>query len=137
MSSTFFSAFDATQPLVNLRPGRHVVKGKINRTTTRRIRRNVDFLFCPRLHVNFPIDTCASADSINRTAAWRIRPGLAAAAAIFALAGIINQQITEREEIAYEAVIEPDLTTASDDPIAGQYLAGVSDGTALRYYLSN
>lgn len=73
MSSTFFSAFDATQPLVNLRPGRHVVKGKINRTTTRRIRRNVDFLFCPRLHVNFPIDTCASADSINRTAAWRIR----------------------------------------------------------------
>lgn len=44
MSATFFSAFDATQPLVNLRPGRHVVKGKINRTTTRRIRRNVDFL---------------------------------------------------------------------------------------------
>src|SRR5688500_7441115 len=32
------------------------------------------------------------------------RIGFAAAAAIFALAGIINQQITEREEIAYEAV---------------------------------
>lgn len=65
------------------------------------------------------------------------RIGLAAAAAIFALAGIINQRMEPREEVAYEAVIEPDMTTASDDPIAGQYLTGDNDGAALRYYLSN
>ena len=65
------------------------------------------------------------------------RIGLAAAAAIFALAGIINRQMEPRDEVAYEAGIEPDMTTASDEPIAGQYLTGDSDGAALRYYLSN
>lgn len=66
------------------------------------------------------------------------RIGLAAAAAIFALAGIINQQMAEPEDqVAYEAVLQPDLTTASDEPIAGQYVPTEGDVAALSYYLSN
>ena len=66
------------------------------------------------------------------------RVGLAAAAAIFALAGIINQQLAEPDDqVAYEAVVQPDLTTASDEPIAGQYVSNGSDAAALSYFLSN
>lgn len=64
------------------------------------------------------------------------RIGLAAAAAIFVLAGIVNQQLSEpAEQIAYDVIGEVDLTSASDEPIAAQYVAG--DGSGLRYYLSN
>jgi hypothetical protein len=65
------------------------------------------------------------------------RIGLVAAGAIFMLAGVINQQLAEPDDqVAYEAVLSPDITSASDEPIAGQYVS--SDGNeALRYYLSN
>ena len=63
---------------------------------------------------------------------------LAAAAAIFAIAGVINYEMAEPEEqVAYEAVAQPDLTTASDEPIASQYDTGDNAATALRYFLSN
>jgi hypothetical protein len=65
------------------------------------------------------------------------RIGLVAATAIFILAGVINQQLAEPDDqVAYEAVLSPEITSASDEPIAGQYVS--SDGNeALRYYLSN
>ena len=64
------------------------------------------------------------------------RIGLVAAAAIFVLAGIVNQQLTEpADQVAYEVIGEVDLTSASDEPIAAQYVSG--DGAGLRYYLSN
>lgn len=66
------------------------------------------------------------------------RIGLAAAAAIFALTGIVNQQMAEPEDqIAYEAVAQPDLSSASDEPIAAQYVSNDNDAAALRYFLSN
>jgi hypothetical protein len=65
------------------------------------------------------------------------RLGLAAAAAIFMLAGVINQQLGQPDDqVAYEAILSPDITSASDEPIAGQYVSG-DGGEALRYYLSN
>ena len=65
------------------------------------------------------------------------RTGLVAAAAIFALASIVNQQISNTEDqVAYEAVAQPDLTSASDEPIAAQYVSNEGDATALRYFLS-
>ncbi len=66
------------------------------------------------------------------------RIGLVAATAIFAVAGIVNQQLTEPDDqVAYEAVVQPEITSASDEPIAGQYVAGETDAAALSYYLSN
>lgn len=66
------------------------------------------------------------------------RVGLAAAAAIFALTSVINQRMTDvDDQVAYEAVIQPDLSSASDEPIAAQYVPAENDASALRYYLSN
>jgi hypothetical protein len=66
-----------------------------------------------------------------------VRGGLVAAAAIFALASIVNQQISATEDqVAYEAIAQPDLTSASDEPIAAQYVSTENDATALRYFLS-
>lgn len=66
-----------------------------------------------------------------------VRGGLVAAAAIFALASVVNQQISETEDqVAYEAVAQPDLTSASDEPIAAQYVSTENDASALRYFLS-
>jgi len=66
------------------------------------------------------------------------RVGLVAAAAIFAFAGVVNNQLGAAEDqMAYEAVNQPDLTTASDEPIAGQYVSTSGDAAALSYYLSN
>ena len=65
------------------------------------------------------------------------RMGLVAAAAIFALASIVNNQISATEDqVAYEAIEQPDLTSASDEPIASQYVSNDGDATALRYFLS-
>lgn len=64
------------------------------------------------------------------------RVGLAAAAAIFLVAGIVNQQISEpAEQVAYEVINGFDPTSASEEPIAGQYVSG--DANGLSYYLSN
>ncbi|MDQ3081032.1 MAG: hypothetical protein M3R07_02320 [Gemmatimonadota bacterium] len=66
------------------------------------------------------------------------RIGLVAATAIFAVAGIVNKQMSEPDDqVAYEAVVQPEITSASDEPIAGQYVAGETDAAALSYYLSN
>jgi len=70
------------------------------------------------------------------------RRGLAAAAVIFALAGLINRQImTEDENFAsYEAVVEtagPDALSAAEEPFAAQYGSADDDATALRSFLSN
>jgi|SRR5687767_2755809 len=63
---------------------------------------------------------------------------LAAAGAIFAVAGVINYEMAEPDEqIAYEAIAQPDLTSASDEPIASQYLTSDNDAVTLRYFLSN
>lgn len=64
------------------------------------------------------------------------RLGLIAAAAIFAVAGVVNRQIGEDSQFAYESVVE---TSAP----ASQELVSVQDGSsdagpaALRYYVSN
>jgi hypothetical protein len=64
------------------------------------------------------------------------RVGLAAAAAIFMLAGVVNQQLSEpAEQVAFEVISDVDLTSASDEPIAGQYVS--RDASGLSYYLSN
>ena len=64
------------------------------------------------------------------------RIGLAAAAAIFMIAGVINQQLPDPpEQVAYEVIGDVDLTSASDEPIAGQYVS--RDASGLSYYLSN
>ena len=66
------------------------------------------------------------------------RIGLAAAAAIFTIASVVSNRISAPEEhIAYEAVAEPDLSSASDEPIAAQYVSNDNDAAALRYFLSN
>lgn len=66
------------------------------------------------------------------------RVGLVAAAAIFAFAGVVNNRLAAPDDqVAYEAVNQPDLTTASDEPIAGQYITSYGDAAALSYYLSN
>ncbi len=64
------------------------------------------------------------------------RVGLAAAAAIFMLAGVVNQQLADTpEQVAYEVISDVELTSASDEPIAGQYVS--RDASGLSYYLSN
>ena len=65
------------------------------------------------------------------------RTGLVAAAVIFVLAGVVNSQLDAGEQVAYEAVEQPDLTFASDEPIAGQYVSNDNEASALRYFLSN
>jgi hypothetical protein len=66
------------------------------------------------------------------------RIGLAAAAAIFTLASVVTNRISAPEEhVAYEAVDEPDLSSASDEPIAAQYVSSDNDAATLRYFLSN
>ena len=66
------------------------------------------------------------------------RIGLAAAAAIFALAGVVNRQLsTSDNQVAYEAVEQPDLTFAADEPIASQYVTSDNEAASLRYFLSN
>lgn len=83
-----------------------------------------------------------SAESTDRSwlselAPWA-RLGLAAAAAIFALTSVINQQMTDLDEqVAYEAVVQPDLSSVSEEPIAAQYVPAENGASALRYYLSN
>src|SRR5688572_30268400 len=48
------------------------------------------------------------------------RVGLAAAAGIFILAGIVNQQIPDpTEQVAYEVINDFDPMSASEEPIAG------------------
>ena len=73
----------------------------------------------------------------NVLAPW-MRPALVAAAAIFAVMGVINQQIGESDsQTAYESVIEattPDVVATSEELISVERGA---DGAALSYFLSH
>ena len=63
------------------------------------------------------------------------RVGIAAVVGIFMLAGIVNGQLSEPEQVAYEVITDVDVASASDEPIASQYLS--RDASGLSYYLSN
>lgn len=66
------------------------------------------------------------------------RTGLIAAAAIFGLAGLINQQLGQVDsELAYDSVVE---ATTPDDFATSQELLTLQngpDGAAVRYFLSH
>lgn len=68
------------------------------------------------------------------------RTGLIAAAAIFGLAGLINQQLGEADsQLAYDSVVE---ATTPDDLATSQELLTLQngpdgDGAAVRYFLSH
>jgi hypothetical protein len=66
------------------------------------------------------------------------RPALIAAAAIFALAGIVNQQLTESDsQVAYDSLIQattPDVVSTTAELIS---VERGSDGAALSYFLSH
>ncbi len=68
------------------------------------------------------------------------RTGLIAAAAIFGLAGIINQQLGEADsQLAYDSVVEastPDDLTTSQELLTLQ-TGPDGDGAAVRYFLSH
>jgi len=70
------------------------------------------------------------------------RIGLAAAAVIFAVAGVVNQQIVaaDAQLATYESVVDaaaPEMVSASEEPFASQYGSADDDATALRTFLSN
>lgn len=70
------------------------------------------------------------------------RIGLAAAAVIFAIAGLVNQQIVADDArwVSYESVVDtaaPEMVSASEEPFASQYGSTDDNATALRTFLSN
>lgn len=84
-----------------------------------------------------------SAASAGETLWWNVlapwaRPALIAAAAIFAVAGLINQKLVESDsQMAYESVIQattPDVVSASEEMISVERGA---DGATLSYFLSH
>ena len=66
------------------------------------------------------------------------RPALVAAAALFALAGAIEMQLTESEEqVAYDSVLQsvtPEVLATSEELVSVQRGA---DGATLSYFLSH
>jgi hypothetical protein len=81
----------------------------------------------------------SSSDSAwwNVLAPWA-RPALIAAAAIFALAGVIDQKLTETEEqVAYDSVVQsvtPEVLTTTQELTSVERGA---DGATLSYFLSH
>jgi hypothetical protein len=73
----------------------------------------------------------------NVLAPWA-RPALAAAAAIFAIAGLVNQQLGEvDDQVAYDSVVQsvtPDVLATSEELMSVQRGA---DGATLSYFLSH
>jgi hypothetical protein len=73
----------------------------------------------------------------NVLAPWA-RPALVAAAAIFALAGLINQNLTESDSpLAYDSVLQsvtPDVVATSEELIS---VGRGTDGATLSYFLSH
>lgn len=73
----------------------------------------------------------------NVLAPWA-RPALVAAAAIFALAGVINQQLLESDaQLAYDSVIQattPDVVATSEELMS---VERGTDGATLSYFLSH
>jgi len=68
------------------------------------------------------------------------RTGLIAAAAVFALAGVINQQLGDSEsQLAYDSVVEattPDVLSTSEELMTIQN-GPDDDGAAVSYFLSH
>ena len=66
------------------------------------------------------------------------RPALVAAAALFALAGAIDRQLTEAEDqVAYDSVVQsvtPDVLATSEELISVERGA---DGATISYFLSH
>ena len=70
----------------------------------------------------------------NVLAPWA-RPALIAAAAIFAVAGVMNQQFVEAEDqLAYESALQPEILSTSEEIISVERGA---DGATLSYFLSH
>ncbi len=73
----------------------------------------------------------------NVLAPWA-RPALIAAAAIFALAGVVNQKLGESEsQVSFENVIQattPDVVATSEEFIS---VERGTDGASLNYFLSH
>lgn len=83
----------------------------------------------------------ASADAgwWSELAPWAQR-GLVAAAAIFALASVINRQIAVRDEhfASYESVVVgSEAFAGSQELVSVQEIETENDAAALRYFLSN
>jgi len=79
----------------------------------------------------------------GETAWWNVlapwaRPALVAAAAIFALAGVINEQLVDSDEqVAYDSVVQsvtPDVLKTSEELTS---LERGADGATLSYFLSH
>jgi hypothetical protein len=66
------------------------------------------------------------------------RPALVAAAALFALAGVVNQQYVESEsQLAYDSVLQsvtPDVVATSEEIIS---VERGTDGATISYFLSH
>jgi hypothetical protein len=84
-----------------------------------------------------------SAHAPGETAWWSVlapwaRPALVAAAAIFALAGVINEQLVDSDEqIAYDSVVQsvsPEVLQTSEELTS---LERGADGATLSYFLSH
>jgi hypothetical protein len=73
----------------------------------------------------------------NVLAPWA-RPALVAAAAIFALAGLINQNLADSDSpLAYDSVLQsvtPDVVATSEELIS---VGRGTDGATLSYFLSH
>ena len=85
------------------------------------------------------VATQSSSDSAwwNVLAPWA-RPALVAAAALFALAGVIDQQLVESEEqVAYDSVVQsvtPDVLKTTEELSSVERGA---DGATLSYFLTH
>ena len=73
----------------------------------------------------------------NVLAPWA-RPALVAAAAIFALAGVVNQQFVETDsQLAYDSILQsvtPDVVATSEEIIS---VERGTDGATISYFLSH
>lgn len=73
----------------------------------------------------------------NVLAPWA-RPALVAAAAIFALAGVVNQQFVESDsQLAYDSILQsvtPDVVATSEEIIS---VERGTDGATISYFLSH
>ena len=73
----------------------------------------------------------------NELAPWA-RPALVAAAAIFAIAGVVNQRLVDSDEqLAYESAFQsstPDVVSASEEIMSVERGA---DGATISYFLSH
>lgn len=88
-----------------------------------------------RISARVATDGSADGNWWIELAPWS-RLGLIAAAAIFAVAGVVNRQIGEDSQFAYESVVETS-TPASQELVSVQDGSSDADPAALRYYVSN